>query len=233
MFPYHAKHLPGFGRQFKKQVRILQPGFVTLSGYGKVLARLENRVTVDPHHLDVYGIPIPVIQFRFGENERAMLKDINEDAQEILHAARSRFMFHMNSEPAVSPAMRPALPEWVAILKVSFESHCQAHDVNNLFVVDGSCFTTFPEKNPTIPSWLWQSGPPAIWQVRLGRVTCDASRMVSEPDMSRMASKFWFTPDLRMGLIGNERGSPGSSHDLIFISLTKTYLIFRNSAEGM
>jgi choline dehydrogenase-like flavoprotein len=28
-------------------------------------------------------------------------------------------------------------------------SHCQAHDVNNLFVVDGSCFTTFPEKNPT------------------------------------------------------------------------------------
>ena len=81
-------------------MRILQPGFVTLSGYGKVLARLENRVTVDPHHLDVYGIPIPVIQFRFGENERAMLKDINEDAQEILHAARSRFMFHMNSDPS-------------------------------------------------------------------------------------------------------------------------------------
>ena len=29
-------------------------------------------------------------------------------------------------------------------------SHCQAHDVKNLFVVDGSCFTTFPEKNPTL-----------------------------------------------------------------------------------
>ena len=28
--------------------------------------------------------------------------------------------------------------------------HCQAHDVKNLFVVDGSCFTTFPEKNPTL-----------------------------------------------------------------------------------
>jgi choline dehydrogenase-like flavoprotein len=27
---------------------------------------------------------------------------------------------------------------------------CQAHDVKNLFVVDGSCFTTFPEKNPTL-----------------------------------------------------------------------------------
>jgi len=27
---------------------------------------------------------------------------------------------------------------------------CQAHEVKNLFVVDGSCFSTFPEKNPTL-----------------------------------------------------------------------------------
>ncbi len=27
---------------------------------------------------------------------------------------------------------------------------CQAHDMKNLFVVDGSCFVTFPEKNPTL-----------------------------------------------------------------------------------
>jgi choline dehydrogenase-like flavoprotein len=27
--------------------------------------------------------------------------------------------------------------------------YCQTHDVKNLFVVDGSCFVTFPEKNPT------------------------------------------------------------------------------------
>jgi choline dehydrogenase-like flavoprotein len=26
----------------------------------------------------------------------------------------------------------------------------QSHDVPNLFVVDGSAFTTFPEKNPTL-----------------------------------------------------------------------------------
>jgi choline dehydrogenase-like flavoprotein len=27
---------------------------------------------------------------------------------------------------------------------------CQAHDVKNLFVTDGSCFTTSSEKNPTL-----------------------------------------------------------------------------------
>src|SRR5262245_21551 len=29
-------------------------------------------------------------------------------------------------------------------------SNCQAREVKNLFVVDGSCFTTSPEKNPTL-----------------------------------------------------------------------------------
>jgi len=28
--------------------------------------------------------------------------------------------------------------------------HCQAWDVKNLFVTDGSCFTTSSEKNPTL-----------------------------------------------------------------------------------
>jgi choline dehydrogenase-like flavoprotein len=27
---------------------------------------------------------------------------------------------------------------------------CQSHDIPNLFVVDGSPFVTFPEKNPTL-----------------------------------------------------------------------------------
>jgi choline dehydrogenase-like flavoprotein len=29
-------------------------------------------------------------------------------------------------------------------------SYCQTHQIPNLFVVDGSCFTTSPEKNPTL-----------------------------------------------------------------------------------
>jgi choline dehydrogenase-like flavoprotein len=29
-------------------------------------------------------------------------------------------------------------------------SYCQSHEIKNLFVVDGSCFTTFSEKNPTL-----------------------------------------------------------------------------------
>ena len=32
----------------------------------------------------------------------------------------------------------------------ALNSYCQAHEVRNLFVVDGGSFTTFSEKNPTL-----------------------------------------------------------------------------------
>src|SRR5437764_10513087 len=32
----------------------------------------------------------------------------------------------------------------------ALNGYCQSHDVKNLFVTDGSCFTTSSEKNPTL-----------------------------------------------------------------------------------
>ena len=150
MYPHHAKHLDGFGAGFKKQVRVLQPGMMTLDGYGKVLARPDNRVTVDPNRSDAYGIPIPVVHFRFGENDRVLWKEMDEKAQEILHAAKSRCMFRPSNSlngfaSHETGTVRMGKDRRTSVLN----SFCQAHDVKNLFVVDGSCFTTFPEKNPT------------------------------------------------------------------------------------
>ena len=57
MFPQHARYLKGFGKSFKDRVRFLQPGYFHISGFGKVLTRQENRVTVDPRTVDAFGIP--------------------------------------------------------------------------------------------------------------------------------------------------------------------------------
>lgn len=152
MFPHHAKYLKGFGKTFKKQVRLLQPAFFQMGGYGKALAQPENRVTVDPHQLDAYGIPIPVIRFRFGENDRALWKDMREKAQEILNAAKCRLIVNTDEgEPHGFASHETGTARMGHDPRASvLNSYCQAHDVKNLFVVDGSCFTTFPEKNPTL-----------------------------------------------------------------------------------
>ncbi len=151
MFPHHAKYLRGFGRPFKQQVRLLQPGFFQMGGFGKVLARPENRVTVDPRRLDAYGIPVPVIHFRFGENDRALWKDMREKGEEILHAAKARLVINTDPEPTGFASHETGTARMGNDPRTSvLNPFCQAHDVKNLFVVDGSCFVTFPEKNPTL-----------------------------------------------------------------------------------
>ena len=151
MFPHHAYFLKGFGRSFKKEVRELYPALFQMGAFGKVLANPNNRVIVDPNQPDAYGIPIPVIHFRFGESEVAMCKDMITTAHEILHEAKCRKIINTHPNPGglasheVGTARMGHDPR-----KSVVDSHNRAHDVKNLFVVDGSCFVTFPEKNPTL-----------------------------------------------------------------------------------
>ena len=151
MYPDQAHHIKGFGREFKRQVRFLQPGFYQMGGFGKVLARRQNRVTVDPHRVDAYGIPIPVVHFRFSDNDKALWRDMRERACEILDAAKCRLIVDDNREPSGFASHETGTCRMGHDPRTSvLDSYCRAHDVKNLFVVDGSCFTTFPEKNPTL-----------------------------------------------------------------------------------
>jgi len=149
-FPHHAKRVKGFGSPFKDEVRRLQPGFYDMAGFGKVIAQRDNRVTVDPGTPDAYGIPIPVIHFRWGANDLAVWKDIREKAGEMMHAAKATMVSHDGAPNGFAShetgTARMGIDPRASVLN----PHCQAHDVKNLFVVDGSCFTTFPEKNPTL-----------------------------------------------------------------------------------
>src|SRR5229473_3274128 len=48
MFPNHALETPGFGRDFKKQVRDYSGAFISMGGFGEVLPRYDNYVEIDP-----------------------------------------------------------------------------------------------------------------------------------------------------------------------------------------
>ena len=86
-YPDHAHTTPGFGAGFKKTVRDLNPTPISISAFGEVLARRENRVELDPTVKDAWGIPVLRFDYRFGENEQAMAKDMAETAEEMLRAA--------------------------------------------------------------------------------------------------------------------------------------------------
>jgi choline dehydrogenase-like flavoprotein len=151
MFPEQALSLPGYGAEFKSQVRRMQPGFLFFGIFGKVMARRENRVTVDPHRVDAHGIPIPVMHFRFGENDVALWRDSNRSLGEICANVKSQMFSDMGERPSGFASHEVGTIRMGKNPKTSvLNSYCQAHEVKNLFVTDGSCFTTSSEKNPTL-----------------------------------------------------------------------------------
>ena len=49
---------------------------------------------------------------------------------------------------------------------------CQAHDAKNLFVMDGGCFATGPDKNPTltINALAWRASEYLLDEARKGNL---------------------------------------------------------------
>ncbi len=151
MKPHHAPYVRGYGAEFKRRVRELQPAHTMLLGFGKVTAAAENRVTLHPTRRDANGLPVPVIHFRWQPNDRALHRDMMRAAREIYAQAGVELLFEPSSEPGGFASHEVGTVRMGKNPKTSvLDKYNRAHEVKNLFVVDGSCFTTFAEKNPTL-----------------------------------------------------------------------------------
>jgi len=151
MFPFQAHLLPGYGAAFKETVRKMQPGFLSFGTFGKVTSGSENYITVDRSRPDANGIPIPVMRFRFSDNDRALWKAAKQSMTEVCSHMKGRVFESFGSGP------RGFASHEVGTIRMGndprtsvLNGYCQAREVKNLFVTDGSCFTTSSEKNPTL-----------------------------------------------------------------------------------
>ena len=82
----HAFALPGFGAAFKQQVRDDRPWNMNFSGFGECLARYENFCEIDKEKVDAWGIPVLHISMAHSDNEKKMIKDMADTAEEMLRA---------------------------------------------------------------------------------------------------------------------------------------------------
>lgn len=149
--PHHAKFVEGFGSSYKQQVRDLQPAMFHVGAWGKVEARPDNRVTVDKNKVDNYGIPYPIIDFNWSENDLRLFKEMRASVLEVLDTCETAFRNPASDAPGGFASHEVGTVRMGNNPKTSvLNGYAQAHEVKNLFVVDGGSFTTFPEKNPTL-----------------------------------------------------------------------------------
>jgi choline dehydrogenase-like flavoprotein len=149
----YAKSLPGFGAGFKENVRRHYPALVAMHPYGEVLPYADNRIMLHKSQKDKWGIPVPVIDYKIKENERSMIEDMYDTALEIMTAAKAEILPYQRGwiDKLGSAIHEHGTCRMGADPKRSaLNQYNQAHEVKNLFVVDGSSFTTASEKNPTL-----------------------------------------------------------------------------------
>jgi glucoside 3-dehydrogenase (cytochrome c) catalytic subunit len=143
---------PGFGADFKNSLRKPGPWRMGMGGFGECLPAHSNFVEIDKERVDAWGIPTLKINCEWGENERAMSRDIALQAAEMLTASGAR---EISVYQSITPPGRGIHEMGSARMgrdpKTSvLNANNQAHDVRNLFVSDGACMTSSSCVNPSL-----------------------------------------------------------------------------------
>jgi choline dehydrogenase-like flavoprotein len=115
---------------------------------GEDMPRETNRVTLNANVKDKYGNPVPNVHFDDHPNDVAMREHAFRQGQAIYEAAGAVKSFRTPPYPSThnlgTCRMGANARDSVC------NSHGQTHDIGNLFISDGSQFTTGGAENPTL-----------------------------------------------------------------------------------
>ncbi len=113
------------------------------------LPEAENRVTLDPHLTDADGIPAPKVTYRLSDNSQKMMSHSVARATEVLEAAGARQTVSQAPLPFAGWHLMGTCRMGTDPENSVVNEWGRAHDVHNLFIVDGSIFVTAAGVNPT------------------------------------------------------------------------------------
>ncbi|HEX7087354.1 MAG TPA: GMC family oxidoreductase [Vicinamibacterales bacterium] len=151
--PRIAGTIDGFGADFKRNVKRKYPAWVELHPFGETLPYRHNRITVDESRTDRYGVPLLKIDYQLGDNELRMAEHIYDVLEEVGKAAGIEWVHFRRGELDSNGS---AIHEHGCCRmgddpkRSALNKFNQMHEVKNVFVVDGSAFTSASEKNPTL-----------------------------------------------------------------------------------
>jgi choline dehydrogenase-like flavoprotein len=141
-----------FGADYKE--RMMKPGpwefFIT--GFAECLPYHDNQVSLDTNSLDKWGQPTLAIDCEYKENEKALNKQIQEDAVEMLERVGIKDIIGFNNEHEPGYGIhemgtaRMGKDPKTSVLNATN----QVHAAKNVFVTDGACMTSSSCVNPSL-----------------------------------------------------------------------------------
>jgi choline dehydrogenase-like flavoprotein len=147
--PFMAAFLDpgGWGRSFTSAL----DQYVNMAGLwivGEDMPQEDNRITLHKDEKDKYGAPIANVNFSDHPNDIAMRDHAYKQGQALYHAIGATRAFPTPPYPSTHNLGTNRMSEKAKDGVVN--KHGQSHDIKNLFVSDGSQFTTGGAENPTL-----------------------------------------------------------------------------------
>jgi choline dehydrogenase-like flavoprotein len=141
-------HVVPWGAEHHRVMRRRFPHIIRVTLLGEDLPEEHNRVELDPEVRDAFGIPAPRVTYTYSENSLKMHAHAAQMGRQALEAAGA---IEILDSGVIQPAFHlMGTARMGRDPRNSVINAChQTHDVKNLFVVDGSSFTTGGAVNPT------------------------------------------------------------------------------------
>jgi len=115
---------------------------------GEDMPQESNRITLHPDEKDQYGLPIPDVAFTDHPNDIAMREHAFDRGSAVYTAAGAKTNYRVPPYPSThnlgTCRMSTRAQDGVC------NGFGQSHDIPNLFISDGSQFTTGGAENPTL-----------------------------------------------------------------------------------
>ncbi len=170
----------GYGAEMKKQARAAYGCNVGFAGRGEMIPNIHSYTEIDNNVVDQWGIPVLKFHFKWTDYEWKQARHMEKTFADIITGMGGRVT-------GLSAAQREAdgisIPGSIihevgtarmgASAKTSvLNGYCQAHEVKNMFVMDGASFVSNPDKNPTltINALAWRACDYLFEELRRGNV---------------------------------------------------------------
>ena len=164
---------PSWGAEYKRALREQANRKMVIASFVTQLPLASNRVDLDPEVKDAWGLPAMRITSTSHPNDFKCMEFFRQRSLEIMQAAGARSVWADPVADARGGAHSRGTCRMGNDPKTSVvDRYHRAHDVPNLFIVDGSSFVTGGRNHPTmtIQALAYRAAEHLIRAARGGRV---------------------------------------------------------------
>lgn len=140
----------GYGEGLKKDVRRIYGSTLGMSGRGESIPQYSNYCEIDNNVVDKFGIPVLKFHYQWTDQEIKQAKHMQDTFEEILTESGATLLGQKPGPETMYGLATPGrIIHEVGTTRMGndpstsvLNSNCQAHDCDNLFVVDAGPFVS-------------------------------------------------------------------------------------------